>query len=184
MLFVKPPGERLWIDRQSCRSHNPLPFRVNRRRSAWKTQSRGRSAASCETTAIDGGNPLGSQRPTDNVREILRSAEQSVLTVAMAASHDRRWIRCKRPFIVSGGELSLDMLDLRFNTSSRIYEAPFQLKANNGIYLVDDFGRQKAAPAEVLNRWIVPMERRVDYELLTGGKMTVTSRRSWCSPPT
>ena len=101
--------------------------------------------------------------------------EQSVLTsVAMAAGHDRRWIRCKRPFIVSGGELSLDMLDLRFNTSSRIYEAPFQLKANNGIYLVDDFGRQKAAPAEVLNRWIVPMERRVDYlSFLTGGKMTV-----------
>ena len=66
------------------------------------------------------------------------------------------------------------MLDLRFNTSSRIYEAPFQLKANNGIYLVDDFGRQKAAPAEVLNRWIVPMERRVDYlSFLTGGKMTV-----------
>jgi hypothetical protein len=101
--------------------------------------------------------------------------EPSVLTsVAMAAGHDRRWIRCKRPFIVSGGELSLDMLDLRFNTSSRIYEAPFQLKANNGIYLVDDFGRQKAAPAEVLNRWIVPMERRVDYlSFLTGGKMTV-----------
>jgi hypothetical protein len=101
--------------------------------------------------------------------------EPSVLTsVAMAASHDRRWIRCKRPFIVSGGELSLDMLDLRFNTASRIYEAPFQLKANNGIYLVDDFGRQRAAPAEVLNRWIVPMERRVDYlSFLTGGKMTV-----------
>jgi hypothetical protein len=100
--------------------------------------------------------------------------EPSVLTVSMAASHDRRWIRCKRPFIVSGGELSLDMLDLRFNASSKIYEAPFQLKANNGIYLVDDFGRQKATPAEVLNRWIVPMERRVDYlSFLTGGKMTV-----------
>ena len=100
--------------------------------------------------------------------------EPSVLTVSMAASHDRRWIRCKRPFIVSGGELSLDMLDLRFNASSKIYEAPFQLKANNGIYLVDDFGRQKASPAEVLNRWIVPMERRVDYlSFLTGGKMTV-----------
>lgn len=100
--------------------------------------------------------------------------EPSVLSVSMAASHDRRWILCKRPFIVSGGELSLDMLDLRFNAASKIYEAPFQLKANNGIYLVDDFGRQKAAPAEVLNRWIVPMERRVDYlSFLTGGKMTV-----------
>jgi|SRR5579871_467810 len=100
----------------------------------------------------------------------------SVLTMAVAeaASHDRRWIQCKRPFIVSGGELTLDMLDLRFNATSKVYEAPFQLKANNGIYLVDDFGRQRATPAEVLNRWIVPMERRVDYlSFLTGGKMTV-----------
>src|SRR5581483_5359300 len=100
--------------------------------------------------------------------------EPSVLTVSMAPGRDRRWIRCKRPFIVSGGELSLDMLDLRFNNTSKIYEAPFQLKANNGIYLVDDFGRQRATPAEVLNRWIVPMERRVDYlSFLTGGKMSV-----------
>ena len=98
----------------------------------------------------------------------------SVLTtVSVEHGHDRRWIKCKRPFIVSGGELSLDMLDLRFNTNSKVYEAPFQLKANNGIYLIDDFGRQRATPAEVLNRWIVPMERRVDYlSFLTGGKMT------------
>jgi hypothetical protein len=88
--------------------------------------------------------------------------------------YDRRWIKCRRPFIVSGGELTLDMLDLRFNQTSKVYEAPFQLKANNGIYLIDDFGRQRATPAEVLNRWIVPMERRLDYlSFLTGGKMTV-----------
>jgi hypothetical protein len=74
---------------------------------------------------------------------------------------------------MSGGELTLEMLDLRYNQNSKVYEAPFQLKANNGIYLVDDFGRQRATPAEVLNRWIVPMERRVDYlSFLTGGKMT------------
>ncbi len=98
----------------------------------------------------------------------------SVLAVARAASSDRRWIKCRRPFIMSGGELALDMLDLRYNLNSKIYEAPFQLKANNGIYLVDDFGRQRATPAEVLNRWIVPMERRMDYlSFLTGGKMTV-----------
>jgi hypothetical protein len=103
----------------------------------------------------------------------LPEEEPSVLTIAVERSHDRRWIKCKRPFIVSGGELSLDMLDLRFNRSSKIYEAPFQLKANNGIYLIDDFGRQRATPAEVLNRWIVPMERRVDYlSFLTGGKIT------------
>jgi len=104
----------------------------------------------------------------------IEEDEPSVLTVALEGSADRRWIKCKRPFIVSGGELSLDMLDLRFNQNSKIYEAPFQLKGNNGIYLIDDFGRQRATPAEVLNRWIVPMERRVDYlSFLTGGKMTV-----------
>ena len=88
--------------------------------------------------------------------------------------HDGRWFKCRRPFIVTGGELSLDMLDLSYNSTSKIYDAPFQLKANNGIYLIDDFGRQKATPAEVLNRWIVPMERRIDYlSLRTGGKITV-----------
>ena len=96
------------------------------------------------------------------------------MAVSMERSYDRRWVKCKRPFIVTGGELSMDMLDLRYNATSKVYEAPFQLKANNGIYLIDDFGRQRATPAEVLNRWIVPMERRVDYlSFLTGGKMTV-----------
>src|SRR5579871_3301432 len=100
--------------------------------------------------------------------------EESNELASFQPTWDHRWCKIKRPFIVSGGELTLDMLDLRFNTTSRVYEAPFQLKANNGIYLVDDFGRQKASPAEVLNRWIVPMERRVDYlSFLTGGKMTV-----------
>ena len=88
--------------------------------------------------------------------------------------HDCRWIKIRRPFIVTGGELTLDMLDLQFNKASKVYDAPYQLKANNGIYLIDDFGRQKCTPAEVLNRWIVPMERRVDYlTFLSGGKMTV-----------
>ena len=101
--------------------------------------------------------------------------DESVLTaVSKESGYDRRWTKCKRPFIVSGGELASDMLDLRYNDTSRVYEAPFQLKANNGTYLIDDFGRQRATPAEVLNRWIVPMERRVDYlSFLTGGKMTV-----------
>src|SRR5215472_6447430 len=99
--------------------------------------------------------------------------EPTALSISIERSYDRRWAKCKRPFIVSGGELSMDMLDLRYNTTSKIYEAPFQLKANNGIYLIDDFGRQRATPAEVLNRWIVPMERRVDFlSFLTGGKMT------------
>ena len=89
-------------------------------------------------------------------------------------THDERWVKCRRPFIVTGGELTLDMLDLTYNATSKVYDAPYQLKANNGIYLIDDFGRQRCTPAEVLNRWIVPMERRVDYlTFRTGGKMTV-----------
>jgi predicted ATPase with chaperone activity len=87
---------------------------------------------------------------------------------------DGRWLQAKRPFIVTGGELSLEMLDLSYNPASKIYDAPFQLKANNGIYLIDDFGRQKATPAEILNRWIVPMERRIDFlTFRTGGKAQV-----------
>jgi len=122
-------------------------------------------AIECQGNIIQVFDPIFHQR--------LDEEQPSVLTIAVERSHDRRWVKCKRPFIVSGGELSLDMLDLRHNRTSNIYEAPFQLKANNGIYLIDDFGRQHATPAEVLNRWIVPMERRVDYlSFLTGGKMT------------
>jgi hypothetical protein len=88
--------------------------------------------------------------------------------------YDGRWVRCRRPFIVTGGELALPMLDLGYDPVSKIYEAPFQLKANNGTYLIDDFGRQKATTAEILNRWLIPMERRVDYlSFSTGGKMAV-----------
>jgi len=97
-------------------------------------------------------------------------------SVTMDRDHgfDRRWFKCRRPFIITGGELGMDMLDLSFNKVSKVYDAPFQLKANNGIYLIDDFGRQKASPAEILNRWIVPMERHVDYlSFQAGGKMTV-----------
>lgn len=122
-------------------------------------------ALDCQGNIVQIYDPIYHQRIEEEANTELTS---------FAPAWDRRWCRIKRPFIVSGGELSLDMLDLRFNNTSRVYEAPFQLKANNGIYLVDDFGRQKATPAEVLNRWIVPMERRVDYlSFLTGGKMTV-----------
>jgi predicted ATPase with chaperone activity len=99
-------------------------------------------------------------------------------TEISAFSHDRefdgRWLSIRRPFIVSGGELTLDMLDLSFNPGSMTYDAPLQLKANNGIYLIDDFGRQRVTPAEILNRWIVPMERGVDFlNFQTGGKARV-----------
>ena len=99
---------------------------------------------------------------------------QPVSSIASEPPHDGRWVKCRRPFIVTGGELTLDMLDLNYNATSKVYDAPYQLKANNGIYLIDDFGRQRCTPAEVLNRWIVPMERRVDYlSFVSGGKTTV-----------
>jgi len=104
----------------------------------------------------------------------IEDTESDSVTLDRDHGFDRRWFKCRRPFIITGGELGLDMLDLSFNKVSKVYDAPFQLKANNGIYLIDDFGRQKASPAEILNRWIVPMERHVDYlSFQAGGKMTV-----------
>ena len=85
------------------------------------------------------------------------------------ADVDPRWILCKRPCIVVGGELIPSMLELRLDESSGIYAAPLQMKANNGILLIDDFGRQLMSPRDLLNRWIVPLDRRVDYLTLRYG---------------
>jgi energy-coupling factor transporter ATP-binding protein EcfA2 len=88
--------------------------------------------------------------------------------------YDSRWVRCRRPFIVSGGELSSVMLELSYNAETKTLDAPVHLKGNNGIYLIDDFGRQKLTPTELLNRWIVPLESRVDQlSLPFGGKLSV-----------
>jgi hypothetical protein len=84
--------------------------------------------------------------------------------------HDPRWVRCKRPYVISGGELTLEMLDLDFDPHSKYYEAPLQMKAIGGIFVIDDFGRQRVRPHELLNRWIFPLERKVDYLTLHTGK--------------
>ena len=76
---------------------------------------------------------------------------------------DQRLILCERPVAISGGELTMDSLELRYDPITRLNHAPIQLKANNGIYIVDDMGRQRIAPVELLNRWIVPMEEHMDY---------------------
>ena len=91
-------------------------------------------------------------------------------SIIAAEPRDRRWVRITRPVVTVGGELTLDMLDLTFNPLSRFYEAPIQLKANGGVFLVDDFGRQRMRPEDLLNRWIVPLESRVDYLTLHTGK--------------
>jgi DNA-binding PadR family transcriptional regulator len=84
--------------------------------------------------------------------------------------NDPRWVRCRRPYIISGGELTLEMLDLDFDIHSKYYEAPLQMKAIGGIFVIDDFGRQRVRPHELLNRWIFPLERKVDYLTLHTGK--------------
>ena len=83
---------------------------------------------------------------------------------------DARWVLCHRPVVTVGGELSMDMLDLQFDPNTRFYDAPVQMKANNGVLIIDDFGRQRVRPEELLNRWIVPLDRRVDFLKLAGGK--------------
>ena len=84
--------------------------------------------------------------------------------------YDRRWVLCDRPVIVSGGELTLAMLDLSFDAIAKFYEAPLQLKANGGVFLIDDLGRQLVRPFDLLNRWIVPLEKAHDYLTLQNGK--------------
>jgi len=87
-----------------------------------------------------------------------------------APAQDQRWVRVKRPLVVVGGELTLETLDLIYSADVKFYEAPFQLKAMNGMLLIDDFGRQKVEPKDLLNRWIVPLENDVDYLTLHTGK--------------
>jgi predicted ATPase with chaperone activity len=83
---------------------------------------------------------------------------------------DPRWIRIKRPMIMVGGELTMDGLDLVYNDVNKYYEAPFQVKANGGMFLIDDFGRQQVRPVDLLNRWIVPLEKGVDFLTLANGR--------------
>ncbi|MFD2270626.1 hypothetical protein ACFS07_04460 [Undibacterium arcticum] len=87
---------------------------------------------------------------------------------------DARWLPCLRPIAISGGELTLDTLDLDFDDSTRYYQAPPHVKANNGVFVIDDLGRQLVSPQDLMNRWIVPLDRRRDYLTLhTGYKFQI-----------
>jgi predicted ATPase with chaperone activity len=83
---------------------------------------------------------------------------------------DERWVRCHRPSVLVGGELTVEMMDLQFNPSTRFYVGPVQMKANNGALIIDDFGRQRLRPEELLNRWVVPLDRGIDFLTLAGGR--------------
>lgn len=103
--------------------------------------------------------------------EAPRNGEVS-LDLAAAESHDLRWQPCHRPVVMVGGELTLHELELDWNPISKYYEAPIHMKANNGVFILDDFGRQQVSPRQLLNRWIVPLERGTDFlNLHTGQKI-------------
>ena len=87
-----------------------------------------------------------------------------------STDHDRRWVHIRRPTIVAGGELRMEDLEIRYDPVTKVSEAPLQLKSNLGSFLIDDFGRQRMQPVELLNRWIVPLEKRYDFLSLANGK--------------
>ena len=93
---------------------------------------------------------------------------------------DMRWRRIKRPVVITGGELTLDMLELQYSKVANFYTAPLHIKANGGVVLIDDFGRQLVSPKELLNRWIVPLEERVDYLALTTGRKLMVPFEQLC----
>jgi predicted ATPase with chaperone activity len=103
------------------------------------------------------------------VHEAIAVAESDSL-IAAGPSEDRRWVRCRRPLVTVGGELTLDALELTYLPVSGFYRAPLQALANGGVLVVDDFGRQRVGPRDLLNRWIVPLESRVDYLTLQTGQ--------------
>jgi hypothetical protein len=114
------------------------------------------------------------EEPALTERRLSRDAVPEERRLARDVMPDGRWVHTERPVVMTGGELTVQMLDLEFDSVSRLYVAPPQMKANNGIFVVDDLGRQRISPRELLNRWIVPLDRHVDYLALhTGNKFQV-----------
>lgn len=119
------------------------------------------------------GNIIKIYDPAIHVRETDASVLlQAVPEIAGYKSReiDARWVPCRRPTVIAGGELTLEMLDLQFNEYSKFYEAPLHVKAMGGTFLIDDLGRQLVEPEALLNRWITPLEKRVDYLTLSSGR--------------
>ena len=109
-------------------------------------------------------------QPDENAENSFVDAESSVRRLLSAGTVDARWVKIRRPVIVTGGELTLEMMDLRYNAEAKFYQAPIHFKANGGVFLIDDFGRQIVSPKELLNRWILPLEDRHDFLTVANGK--------------
>jgi len=107
---------------------------------------------------------------TDNEDDLETNDADETYRLLNENTVDRRWRRIRRPVVITGGELTLDMLDLRYNSTANFYQAPLHIKANGGVFLIDDFGRQIVSPRDLLNRWILPLEERNDFLTLATGK--------------
>ena len=106
----------------------------------------------------------------ENVDHSFIDPDATVKRLLNSGAVDPRWVRMRRPVIVTGGELTLEMLDLQYNAEAKFYQAPIHFKANGGVFLIDDFGRQIVSPKELLNRWILPLEDRHDFLTVASGK--------------
>jgi predicted ATPase with chaperone activity len=109
---------------------------------------------------------LADERETDRIED----NESTIRRLMNSGTVDARWVKIHRPVVVTGGELTLEALDLRYNADANFYQAPIQVKANGGVFLIDDFGRQLCSPKELLNRWILPLEDRHDFLTIASGK--------------
>lgn len=105
-----------------------------------------------------------------HIINVFDSHNHSPVDPQPTAPYDQRWIKIRRPLVVVGGELTIESMDLSYDPSVKFYEAPFQVKSNGGTLLIDDFGRQRVHPRDLFNRWIIPLENRVDYLTLHTGK--------------
>ena len=110
------------------------------------------------------------QLSDDGANDRIEDNEATIRRLMNTGTVDPRWVRIRRPVVITGGELNLEMLDLRFKAEANFYQAPLHVKANGGIFLIDDFGRQLCSPKELLNRWILPLEDRHDFLTLASGK--------------
>ncbi len=107
-------------------------------------------------------------------KSAIAGGSELLNSIMKREGHDDRYVKIKRPTVVVGGELTLTMLDLKYNEAGKFYEAPLQMKANGGMFMIDDFGRQQVRPMDLLNRWIVPLEKKYDYlTTVTGTKIQV-----------
>jgi len=109
-------------------------------------------------------------RVFDPVKHQPVAEDNQAESLAAGSSVDRRWVRCRRPLVTLGAELTLESLDLRHDSATGLYHAPVQAVANGGVLVIDDFGRQRCSPVDLLNRWIVPLESRIDFLTLPTGQ--------------